>query len=57
MTESGQRSGHLNRRGCLVLTVVAALFVLLLISISQGWLGHVDADKNTEVPVTRNNLT
>jgi len=52
MTESGQRTHAFNRGGCIALTVVAGLFLLLSIAISLGWLGQVDENKNGAVPVT-----
>jgi len=57
MTESGHRTQALNRRGCVSLTVAAGLFLLLLIAINFGWLGQIDRDKNTQMPVIENNRT
>ncbi len=55
MTESGHGTQAFNRRGCVALTVIAGLFLLIAIAISLGWLGQVDTNKNAGVPVTEGN--
>jgi hypothetical protein len=55
MTEPEHRTEVFNRRGCITLAVAAALFVLLVIAISLGWLGHVHRQKNIQMPVVENN--
>ena len=51
MSESGHRTEVINRTGCIAMTSVAALFLLIAVAISLGWLGQVDRNKETVLPV------
>jgi hypothetical protein len=37
------------RRGCIAVVISAALFLLLLIAISSGWLGHITGAKMSRI--------
>ena len=57
MAEHSRRTEVINRRGCFILVLGAAVFLLLLIAISLGWLGHVDRLKDTKPPNIESNRT
>jgi hypothetical protein len=57
MAEHWSPTEVVNRRGCFILAAGAGLFLLLLIAISSGWLGHVDRFKDTKLPDMESNRT
>ena len=44
--------GTTNRRGCLLIGLIGITVLLLFVAIALGWLGAIDAGKNTGIPIT-----
>lgn len=46
--------GTTNRRGCLLIGLIAVTVLLLFVAIALGWFGAIDTGKNTRIPIPEN---